>query len=84
MFVSATGAILVCYPVISHPRGTLASRSRAAQTANGVIRVRAPSLTPSVAPIWTGVRSRGLITEQHKCSSSHKLSSCNGVTTVTI
>jgi hypothetical protein len=60
MFVSATGAILVCYPVISHPRGTLASRSRVAQTANGVIRVQAPGLTSSAAPVWTGVRSCGL------------------------
>jgi hypothetical protein len=61
MFVSATGAILVCFPVISHPRGTLASRSRAAQTANVVIQVRAPTLTSRAAPVWTGVRSCGLI-----------------------
>jgi hypothetical protein len=44
----------------SHPRGTLASRGRAAQTANGVTRARAPGLTSSAAPDWTGVRSCGL------------------------
>jgi hypothetical protein len=38
----------------SHPRGTLASRSWAAQTANGVISVRAPGLTPSAAPVLDG------------------------------
>jgi hypothetical protein len=54
MFVSAAEVIFVCYPVVSHPCGTLASRSRAAQTARGIIRVRAPSTTSSAGPRLDG------------------------------
>jgi hypothetical protein len=46
----------------SHPRGTTAARGGAAQTVNDIIIVRAPGLTPSAAPVWTGVRSCGLST----------------------
>jgi hypothetical protein len=55
-------AMSLFHPGFTHPRGTLASRGRVAQTANGVIKVRAPALTSSAAPVRTGVRSCGLIT----------------------
>jgi hypothetical protein len=59
ILVSATGHCCVLSR-FSHPRGSLASRGRAAQTANGVTKVRAPGLTSSAAPVRTGVRSCGL------------------------
>jgi hypothetical protein len=52
--------LLLFNPVFSHPRGNLASRGRVAQTANGVIRVRAPGLTSRAANVRMGVRSCGL------------------------
>jgi hypothetical protein len=53
-------AMLLFHPGFSQPSGTLASRGRVAQTSNGVIRLGAPGLTSSAAPVRTGVRSCGL------------------------
>jgi hypothetical protein len=70
--------LCVCVNLVSHiPAGPLRLGVGLPKQLMALLRVRAPGLTSSAAPVWTGVRSCGLNTIHRQLSGPHSWPKCH-------